>query len=381
MTRGRLLLAAAAAAALVIAPTPTASAAGRGEPVGGARLGSHGIVRPHGAHVPRLPKVHARAYLVSDLDTGKVLAAKDPHGRYAPASTLKVLTALAVLGHIPAGRKLRPTYSDMSVDGSKVGVDRRRTYRAGTLCLAMLMVSANDAARTVARAAGGHGGIARTVARMNAVARRLHAYDTHSRNPTGLDAKEQTSSAYDLTLLFRAAMKRADFRRYVQRVRAQFPDLVTKKHRRAAYQIYTHNRLLVDYRGDLGGKNGYTIKARASYVGAARRHGHTVAIALMRARPDFWDDAAALLDWGFAARRHARPVGALVAPGSPHTPTPSPTHQGNPAATAAAADPDPPAGGGLPVPLLLAAIVAAVVVLAGAGAVSTVVGGRRRTRP
>lgn len=293
-------------------------------PVGGALLGSRGVIRPEGDDVPALPRIKASSYVVTDLDTGQVLAAKNPHGRYAPASTLKVLTALTTFPHLRPGRIVRPTYADMSVDGTKVGIDRRRTYRARDLCLAMLMMSANDAAEAVARTAGGggHGGRARTIAAMNATARHLQAYDTVARTPTGLDAKGQTSSAYDLSLIFRSAMQRKDFRTYLQRRTSRFPAL---KHGKT-YQIASHNQLLWRYRGAIGGKNGFTEKARASYVGAARRGGHTIAIALMHDQPYFWPDATKLLNWGFAARGRAVPIGLLVAPRSAAKATASPSH-------------------------------------------------------
>ena len=61
-------------------------------------------------------------------------------------------------------------------------------------------------------------------------------------------------------------------------------------------------------------KNGYTVKAGATYVGAATRGGHTIIVTLMNAPPDFWPQAKALLAWGFAARANVEPVGTLVDP-------------------------------------------------------------------
>jgi serine-type D-Ala-D-Ala carboxypeptidase (penicillin-binding protein 5/6) len=300
---------------------PAAGSATPQNPVGGALLGSRGVIRPEGTGVPALPRIKASSYMVTDLDTGHVLAAKDPHGRYAPASTLKVLTALTAFPHIRPGQIVRPTYADMSVDGTKVGIDRRRTYTARDLCLAMLMMSANDAAEAVARTAGGGGadGRARTIAAMNATARKLQADDTVARTPTGLDAKGQASSAYDLTLFFRSAIQRRDFSSYLRARTSRFPAL---KHGKS-YQIASHNHLLWQYRGAIGGKNGFTEKARASYVGAARRGGHTIAIALMHDQPNFWPDATKLLNWGFAARGKAVPVGLLVAPRTAASASPS----------------------------------------------------------
>ncbi|MQA81505.1 MAG: hypothetical protein GEV10_23990 [Streptosporangiales bacterium] len=336
------------------------------EPVGGALLGSRGVVHPEGDDLPPLPKVRAAAYVVSDLDSGKVLAAKDAHGAFAPASTIKVLTALATLPHLDPSQELRPTLADMSVDGTKVGIDRRRTYEARMLFQAMLMMSANDAAETLARSAGGSGGRKATIARMNSEAKRLQANDTAARKPSGLDAKGQTTSAYDLTLLFREAMKRKDFRTYLATERAEFPALKAGK----SYQIASHNRLLGSYPGTLGGKNGYTSRAKASYVGAAKRGGQTIGVTVMRSPGDLWGETEKLLDWGFAAEAEAVPVGDLVAPIPPKTATTRASAEATKPAehierSVTAAEDE----GGAPWPLVLllvlllaAAIVAAVVV-------------------
>lgn len=297
-------------AALVLG-TPAPYAAATQSPVGGALLGSKGVVRPEGMDVPRLPKVRAASYVVTDLDKGKVLAAKNAHGTYAPASTIKVLTALATLPHLKAGEQVKPNLSDMSVDGTKVGVDRRRSYPARSLYQAMLMMSANDAAEALARAAGGKGGKAKTIARMNAIAKRLQAGDTVARKPSGLDAKGQSSSAYDLSLIFRAAMQNEDFRKYTATKQARFPDLKKNK----TFQISSHNRMLFDYPGTVGGKNGFTSKALASYVGAVKDGNRTIGVAVMKTPgAALWSDTKKLLDWGVAARSKAVPVGDLVAP-------------------------------------------------------------------
>src|SRR5205814_1631963 len=106
-------------------------------------------------------------------------------------------------------------------------------------------------------------------------------------------------SAYDLALIARAGLQMPDFCHYIGIVRSHVP---APHHRR--FEIYTHNRLLTTYRGMIGVKNGYTVDAAATYVGAATRNGHTIIVTLMHARPDFWDEARKLLDWGFAADGH-----------------------------------------------------------------------------
>jgi D-alanyl-D-alanine carboxypeptidase (penicillin-binding protein 5/6) len=95
-----MVLGAALLAAVLLAATASAAgaaaAAGGAVPqaVGGPRLASRGVIVDYASRqAPRLPDIQASAFVVADAGTGQVLAAKDPHGWYRPASTLKMLTA------------------------------------------------------------------------------------------------------------------------------------------------------------------------------------------------------------------------------------------------------------------------------------------------
>jgi D-alanyl-D-alanine carboxypeptidase (penicillin-binding protein 5/6) len=200
---------------------------------------------------------------------------------------------------------------------------------------------------TLATAAGG---IPKTLALMNAEAQKLRAYDTHAGTPSGLDAPGQTSSAYDLALIARAAMALPDFRSYVAIVHSAVSAPAGK-----TIDIYTHDRLLTNYPGAIGIKNGYTVAAQATFVGAATRNGHTLVVTLMHAAPSVWKEAERLLDWGFAAIGHVQPVGQLVDPQPDRTRATAALHAA-PVRTSAAAQ----SGGGLgalPIGLGVSAVV------------------------
>jgi len=294
------------AAACAVALTTPAAAAPR-EAIGGAALASGGLVVSADPGTPALPKLPATgSWLVADAGTGAVLAAKAPHTRFLPASTLKTLTAVTLLPLLDPTSTTVASQADAAVDGSKVGLVPGMSYTLDTLFTAMLVVSGNDAADALAEAAGG---IPHTVDLMNAEARHLQAFDTLARTPSGLDAAGETTSAYDLALIARAGLAMPAFRHYIGVVRSEVP-APHHKH----FEIYTHNHLLTTYRGDIGVKNGYTVKAGATYVGAATRGGRTIIVTLMKAQPDFWPEARALLDWGFAADGAVQPVGTLVDP-------------------------------------------------------------------
>jgi serine-type D-Ala-D-Ala carboxypeptidase (penicillin-binding protein 5/6) len=274
--------------------------------VGGGLLAARGTVINRTSAAPALPPTTATAFVVADATTGQVLAARDAHGRLAPASTLKILTAVTMLPRLNPAHVVTGSVTAANTEGTQVGIIAGARYRVSDLFTAMLVMSGNDAAVSIADAGGG---LPTTLARMNAEAAHLRATDTVAHTANGLDAPGQTSSAYDLALIFRAGLAMPSFRHYLSLRSAIFP-LGNGR----SYRIYTHDRLLTSYRGMIGGKNGYTIAANASFVGAATRGGHTIIVAVMRDRPDFWPEVQALLTWGFAADGHVAPVGYLVAP-------------------------------------------------------------------
>jgi D-alanyl-D-alanine carboxypeptidase (penicillin-binding protein 5/6) len=297
------------ALALVVGPSAAAATAD-GDPVGGDRLGTTGVLVDAPDADP-LPKVSGDAWVLADLDTGEVLAAKDPHGRYRPASILKVLTAVTVLPHVAADDVYTAQWEDANAEGSRVGLVPGATYTIHNLFEALFLVSGNDAATALANAAGG---VRTTVAAMNRTARDLGALDTTARNPSGLDAPGQLTSAYDMAVIARAALARDDVRAYAGTVKSQFPGKMPRAGKeRKTYEIYTQDRLLLTYRGAIGLKTGWTTRARGTFIGAATRNGHTLVATVLHSEGDAWRDSAALLTWGFHSAGTAEPVGTLDA--------------------------------------------------------------------
>ena len=294
-------------------PPVTQQATLPGEPIGGPELAGAGVLvhpRP-GAHRP--PAITARTYVVADLESGEILAAKAPHERHHPASTLKMLTGLTLLPLLDKHAKYRATFADDAEIGSAVGVVEGHTYTIDQLFFGMFLESGNDAAHALATAAGG---TRRTVAEMQQLASSLQALDTTVVNNSGLDADGQLSSAYDLALIARAGMQRPDFRRYVATQHARFP----AKQKGKSFAITNQNELLADYPGAIGIKTGYTTLAKNTFVAAATRNGRTLLVVLMHGKHGIHKEAARLLNWGFANAKIVEPVGILVDPGPPRGP-------------------------------------------------------------
>ncbi|MFF2658151.1 D-alanyl-D-alanine carboxypeptidase [Kitasatospora sp. NPDC058032] len=324
-----LLLAAGAPAAATPAPSPAPSPAPAPAPagvpraaqdaasvIGGERLGRPTVQLAPRPGAPELPAgLTGRSWLVADAATGEVLAARDAHLPLPPASTLKMLFADTVMPKFDRSLEHRVTSAELAGVGSGsslVGIKENLSYRVEDLWRGVFLASGNDAVHVLSHM---NGGLARTVTQMQERATALQARDTRVVSPDGYDQDGQVSSAYDLTLFARAGLRNPDFRGYCATRTALFPgglDLTTGQ--RTAFDIANTDRLLGKYPGLIGVKNGYTTNAGATFTGAAERGGRTLLVTVMHPEQQskVYDEAAALLDWGFAAAGKVEPVGTLV---------------------------------------------------------------------
>jgi serine-type D-Ala-D-Ala carboxypeptidase (penicillin-binding protein 5/6) len=360
------------------APTPTAPYAGRppqgsapdGGTVGGDDLDTREIVVAE--DTPDLPQgLAASGWLVADAVTGEVLAARDPHGRCYPASTLKTLTLLTLAPRLDPAQVVDGTTEDENVEGSRVGLVQGGRYPVGLLFQALILQSGNDAANALARAAGG---LSATVEAMNDTAVGIGAYYTVAGTPSGLDVAGQSSSPYDLALIFRALLDDPGTAAILSTPTATMPAV---EGRSPGYQIQNQNPLLTAYPGNLGGKTGFTDAARHTFVTAAERDGQRLVVSVMdtenvplRAA----DQAALLLDWAFALPPGVDGVGRLVRPAdltaAPATTSSAARTERTPSTGAAGPAEDPPS------PLVPAALAGGAVLIV----VATLIGRRRAVR-
>ncbi|SFB32925.1 D-alanyl-D-alanine carboxypeptidase (penicillin-binding protein 5/6) [Amycolatopsis marina] len=277
------------------------------EPVGGERMGECGLVLPTGAPAP--PEgLTAESWLVQDLDSGAVLAAKNPHGRHRPASLVKILTALVAIQEFEPDDTITPTELDANQECTCVGIVAGEEYTVDDMLHGLLMRSGNDVAHAFATALGG---MPVALEKMNDLAARIGARDTRAATTSGLDGPGMMTSAYDMSLVYNYAIHDPEFAKAVATQHIDFPGAPGEPD----IPIYNDNRLLDDYPGFLGGKTGFTDDARHTYAGGAERDGRRIAVVLLRGeqRPTRLSaQAAELLDYGFAlAATGPEPVGQL----------------------------------------------------------------------
>src|SRR5271168_1523762 len=245
-----------------------------------------------------IPDGPAQTWIVADLDSGQVLAGRDQDVAHPPASTIKVLLALVALDQLNLDSTVVADVADTQVECNCVGIKPGRTYTARQLLDALLLVSGNDAANTLAQMLGGADA---TVALMDAKAASLGAVNTHAATPSGLDGPggPGASTAHDLAVIFQAAMANPMFAHITSEPSAMFPG------DNGDHPITNQDELLQRYPGAIGGKTGFTNAARKTFVGAAARGGRRLVIAMMygmvqEGGPTYWDQAGSLFDWGFA---------------------------------------------------------------------------------
>lgn len=240
------------------------------------------------------PDGPARAWLVADMVSGRILGSREPYASYAPASTIKALLAMVVLDQLNPAAAVRATPSSTDVECSCVGLVPGAVYTTRQLLDALMLVSGNDAANLLAEMLGGN---RLAVAKMNAKAQQVGARSTRANSPSGLDGPgwESVTTPHDLAVIYRAALNYPLFVHVIHQASALFPD-----GKGGVKQLRNQDRLLPDYPGFIGGKTGYTNLAQETYVAMAQRDGRRLVVVQMYGSGELWDQARGLLDWGFA---------------------------------------------------------------------------------
>ncbi|MGH7930951.1 MAG: SPOR domain-containing protein [Candidatus Binatia bacterium] len=241
----------------------------------------------------------ARAAILMDAASGKILYQREPDLRLPPASTTKVVTAILTLesGH-RLSEFLTVSKAATRVPASKLYLRPGQKLTIEDLLYGVMLSSANDAANVLAEGIGGS--VERFAELMTKKAHLMGATNTHFTNPHGLTAPDHYSTVRDLVTIFQYAMRNPTFRTIVQTKISSVNSSTTvrKKLVPRRISVRNHNRLLWNFEGAIGGKTGYTHAAQKCFVGAVRRNGATLLVAILGSR-NLWGDTRQLLEYGF----------------------------------------------------------------------------------
>lgn len=243
------------------------------------------------------PRVTAHTGVLIDAGSGAVLWQRSAHTAVLVASTTKILTALVAEQVYPANKVFQVPKAAENVDGTRFGYQTGMRVKRHDLLTTMLMVSANDAAETLA-AAYPRGGRAGFLSAMQAKCASLGCTDSTWRDPSGLDAPGHRASAADLAIAAKALLARPELAKIVaaRSTPYRWPD--------HHVQIITNHNHFVSYGRDpgaIGIKTGYTVAAHSTIVAAQRRGGRTL-IAVALRTDDMYDDVRSMFAFGFATR-------------------------------------------------------------------------------
>ncbi|MGE5544453.1 MAG: D-alanyl-D-alanine carboxypeptidase family protein [Bacillota bacterium] len=243
---------------------------------------------------PVFPQTQGKAVLLMDAHSGRVLYEINAHQRLSPASVTKIMTGLLVVEDGELNRLVKVSEKAATTPESAVWLEAGEKLTRAQLLYALMLNSANDA--SVALAESIAGSEQAFVDLMNQRAQELGMKDTHFCNPHGLEASGHYTSAYDLALLSREAMKYEVFRQVVATKTYHIPWADNDYGR----LLINKNRLLWRYDDAIGIKTGYTKQAGNCAVGAAKR-GSLTLIAVSMNSPSVYPDLQAMFDYGFSS--------------------------------------------------------------------------------
>lgn len=258
--------------------------------------------------LPSWPNIVSHAAVVMDMTTGTIVYAKAPLAPHYPASLTKIMTAMLALQHGRLTDELTATQQAVDQPPDKLYLEPGEREPLASLLTAMMVNSDNDVALEVAQHYAGNPEHFATW--MNEEAVSLGAVHTHFVNPSGLPAKSQVTTAYDLALITKAAMQDPNFRKMVATRE------VTWRGQAWSAKLTNLNSMLFTYSGAIGVKTGWTTQANETLAVAATRRGTTFLVILLDARlaSEINADATALLNYAFAHYRTQTlmPSGALL---------------------------------------------------------------------
>jgi D-alanyl-D-alanine carboxypeptidase len=242
--------------------------------------------------------VAGKAAAIVDARTGEVLFEKNPNAKYPPASTAKLMTALIAIENLPLNKEITPSKRAVFVEPTVINLKPGVSYKLKDLIEAILIKSANDAARVIAEAVAGSEQKFANI--MNTRAKELGMDNTYfvtsSGLPTGKKDKQHTTVS-DLTKLMIEAKKHKFLIETMSKKEADIYGSDNVK-----IYLKTHNKALFRRDHAPWGKTGYTIEARRTFVGINASLRPKIVFSVLKTN-ELWNDIFELNDKGLEIYR------------------------------------------------------------------------------
>ncbi|GGN56578.1 D-alanyl-D-alanine carboxypeptidase family protein [Oceanobacillus indicireducens] len=240
-------------------------------------------------HGQAAPDVSAAQAILMDAESGQVLFEKDAFEARPIASITKIMTAILAIESGKMDEKATVSRNAIYTEGSSIYLEQGEKITIQDLVYGLMLRSGNDAAVAIAEHIGeSEEGF---VYLMNEKAMWLGMDQTHFTNPHGLDDEEHYSSAYDMALLTREAMKNKQFR--------EISGSTSYLSENRSYSWRNKHKLVTGYyENATGGKTGYTKQTGRTLVTTAEKNGHSLIVVTLNAGND-WNDHITLFEWGF----------------------------------------------------------------------------------
>ena len=237
------------------------------------------------------PNVSAQSAIVIEVETGRMLYQKNIDKQLPMASTTKILTALVAIENGNLDDLIKVTSDTTNIEGSSIYLQGGETLNLRDLLYGLMLCSGNDAACTIAKHIGGS--IENFSKMMNQKAAEIGALNSSFVNPHGLTASGHYTTAYDLALISREAMKNEVFKKIV----GTKLWIAEREGNRYKY-FYNKNKVLSQYNGGTGVKIGYTKNAGRCLVASAKKEGMEV-ICVVLNDSNWFNNAYSLMNYSF----------------------------------------------------------------------------------
>lgn len=235
------------------------------------------------------PEISARNAVLIELNSGKVLYEKNADEKAYPASITKIMTALLAIDYGDLNKKVKISQNAEGIEGSSIYLEKGEKILLRDLLYGLMLRSGNDAAVAISEVIGGT--TENFVSMMNKRACEIGAKNTHFMNPSGLHHKEHYTTAKDMAMIARAAMKNPEFKTIVKA-----KSWKTERGNGKYNYFYNKNKVVYQYESGTGIKIGYTKAAGRTLVASSEKNGMELICVVMNA-PNWFQDAYNLMDY------------------------------------------------------------------------------------